>query len=458
MRQQIRPESSSEPAEAPPSQPGGAGTGNGQTEATAPAARGTEAGDSPPAKRPLYRRPAVWIVAVLLVIGCVAGGLYWLHARQFEETDDAFIDGNIIPVGTKVAGLVKDVFVDDNQAVEAGQKLVQIDPADFQARLEQAQANLQAAQAKFDVAQTNLTLTRANSQAGLDQAKAAVTQAEALVRSAQSQQASAQADVVAAQAESTRRQADLKRYEALDPRVVSQQQLDIARAASESAEAQLTAAQKRVGAAESQIHEAEARVTQAQSALAAANTVKEQVASAQAKVRRAQAEADQAQAAVDLAKLELSYTTIVAPAAGRVTRKNAQPGQYLSVGQSLAAVVTPEIWVVANFKETQLTHMHQGQPVTIAVDAYPDKEFHGHIDSIQAGTGSRFSLLPPENATGNYVKVVQRVPVKIVFDEQPEEKRLLAPGMSVVPSVRITAGPNEPPLPIVPATQTAQAK
>ncbi|MCC7351696.1 MAG: HlyD family secretion protein [Phycisphaerales bacterium] len=408
-------------------------------------------------RRRLFQHPLVIAIAGVILVLLVAGGvLYWLHARQFEETDDAFIEGNVIPVGSRVAGLVKEVLINDNQTVEAGQQLVRIDPADFIVRHEQAQSNLKAAEARLDVAQTKLTLTKANSQAALEQARAAVVQADAMVHSAQSQQASAQADVIAAEAESTRRQADLKRYEALDPRVVSQQQLDIARAAAESAEAQKTAAQKRVAAAESQIREAQARVSQARGALAAADTVQQQIDAAQAMVRQAQADVDQARSAADLTRLDLSYTTIIAPSAGRIARKNVQPGQYLSVGQPISAIVTPEVWVVANFKETQLTRMRQGQPVTIRVDAYPNREFHGHVDSIQAGTGSRFSLLPPENATGNYVKVVQRIPVKIIFDEPPQTLSLLAPGMSVVPSVRIGTSSNELPLPMIPTTRVTQ--
>jgi membrane fusion protein (multidrug efflux system) len=272
-----------------------------------------------------------------------------------------------------------------------------------------------------------------------------VKSATAAVETARSQLASAQADVVSAQAEATRREADEKRLKGLDPRAVTQSQLDAARAAAEAARAQLVAARKRVSAAEAGVSEAQAKVSAAEGVLAAARTAQQQIAAAEANARYAEAQVNQAQAQVDAAVLDLSYTTIKAPAAGRVTRKNVQPGQYVQVGQALLAVVPADFWVTANFKETQLTHMRVGQPVDIDVDAFPDRTFHGHVESIQAGTGSRFSLLPPENATGNYVKVVQRVPVKITFDHDRSDEKLLGIGMSVTPEVRVLGAPPAPP-------------
>jgi len=262
--------------------------------------------------------------------------------------------------------------------------------------------------------------------------------ATAGVDTAQSQLASAQADVTSAQAEATRRQADQKRYTSLDPRGTSEAQLDAMRAAADAASAQLVAANKRVTAAESGINEARARVASAQGVLAAARTAEQQIAAAEAKSRYAQAQVGQAQAQLDAAMLNLSYASIKAPVAGRVTRKNVHSGQYLQVGQTLLAIVPQDFWVTANFKETQLTRMRVGQPVEIYVDAFPDRTFHGRIESFQAGTGARFSLLPAENATGNYVKVVQRVPVKIVFEQGDQAGQFLGLGMSILPVVHVT--------------------
>ncbi|MGN6506045.1 MAG: HlyD family efflux transporter periplasmic adaptor subunit, partial [Tepidisphaeraceae bacterium] len=199
---------------------------------------------------------------------------------------------------------------------------------------------------------------------------------------------------------------------------------------------------------------ADAKVAAAQGVLAAAETAKQQIAAAEAKSRYADAQVGKAQAVVDAAMLDVSYTTIKAPAAGRVTRKNIQPGQYVQVGQSLLAVVPQAFWVTANFKETQLTHMRVGQPVEISVDAFPGTTLHGHVQSVQAGTGARFSMLPAENATGNYVKVVQRVPVKIVLDSQDKTEGLLGLGMSVTPSVRLI----DPPAAGTPGSETAAAR
>jgi membrane fusion protein (multidrug efflux system) len=392
-------------------------------------------------RRPIYRRPIGMILLVLIVIAGIGGTAWWLYARQFEETDDAFIDGNVIPIGARVAGQVQAVNVNDNQLVKAGDVLAVIDPRDIQARLAQANAALDAARAEAEASKTNVQLTQANTQAMLTQGQAGVESANAAVETAKSQLESAEADVTSAQAESTRRQADEKRLTGLDKRGVSEAQLDATHAAASAARSQVLAANKRVAAAKAGVIEAKAKVAAAQGVLAAANTAKEQVAAAQAKARYAEAQVGIAQAQVDAARLDLSYTTIKAPTAGRVTRKNIQPGQYLQVGQTLLAIVPDDFWVTANFKETQLTEMRVGQPVDIYVDTFPDRTFHGHVQSIQAGTGARFSMLPAENATGNFVKVVQRVPVKITFDKDHSDQSFLGVGMSVVPKVRITETP-----------------
>ena len=397
----------------------------------------------------MHKRPAFWLAVCLLIL---AGGgvIYWLHTRGYEETDDAFVDGEIVQVSAKVLGLIQSVEVQDNQDVAAGTVLVRIDARDLQAALDRAEAALEAAQAKREVARTNVELIRANTEAALTQAQAGVEQAKAAIQSSQSRLASSRADVTAAEAEATRRLADLKRYQSLDPRATSQQQLDAAQAEADASSANLTAARMRAAAAGDAVTEAQAMAVQAEGTLAVAKTGPQQVTVAMAQEKNAQADVDEARALVEAAQLNLSYTTIVAPVAGRVTRRTARQGQYLQTGQIVLALVEPEVWVTANFKETQLAHMSAGQDVEIAVDSYPGHTFHGKIDSIQAGSGARFSLLPPENATGNYVKVVQRVPVKIALDPDVTREWLLAPGMSVVPRVRV-GGEKQHPAPIMPS-------
>jgi len=403
--------------------------------------------------QPTARKSVALIIFLTIVlVGGGAGYLYWRHARQYETTDDAFIESDVTPVSSKVAGQVLEVLVADNQPVKAGDVIVRIDPRDLEARVNQQKAAVASAEARLLVAQTNVDLTRTSSESALAEAAAALEGAKAGVSSAQSQVASAKADVAAAQAEADRRTADLKRFEALDRRVVSQQQLDAAKAAADSATANLQAAQKRLAAAESRVTESEAKVTQAQASLKSAAMTAEQLAVAQAQAKAAAAAVEQARAELSAAELNLSYAVVKAPSTGRIARKNVQLGQYLQVGQPILAIVRPLPWVVANFKETQLTRMHVGQHVDVKVDVYPDRSFDAHIESIQSGTGSRFSLLPPENATGNYVKVVQRVPVKIVFKTPVEAGLLLAPGMSVEPRVHVMTGSGED-APLEPGTQ-----
>jgi len=411
----------------------------------------TEDGQKQAPRKPFRSVPALLVIVALIVLGGVGGLIYWLHVRQYEDTDDAFIDGEIVQVSAKVAGIIQSVEVKDNEDVAAGTVLVRLDPRDLQATLNAAKAALEAAEARLEAAKTNVDLVRANTEASLAEAQAGVKQAKAAIESSQSHLASSRADVSAAEAETTRRQADLKRYKSLDQRAVSRQQMDAAQAAADSAEANLAAARKRSSAAESAVMEAQAREAYAEGMLAAAQTGPQQIAAAVAQAKNAQAAADEAKAALDEAELNLSYATIRAPVAGRVTRRTARKGQYLQVGQIVLALVQPDIWVTANFKENQITHMARGQDVQVEVDAYPGQTFHGKVDSIQAGSGARFSMLPPENATGNYVKVVQRVPVKIVLDPDASRQWLLAPGMSVVPRVYVGVGGDQRPLPIEPS-------
>ena len=431
--------------------------------------------------RPLYKRPAVLVLAAMvLIIGAIIGLRYWLYARSHESTDDAFIDGHIIQISPKASGYVVRVYVTDNQQVKAGDLIVELDARDYQARLEQAKAALDAGLAKQNEARTNVSLTRATVAASIQQASATVRQARSGVESSRAGAASSQsrasqaasavstaqadleqarAQVLAAEAETMRANADVDRYQELFGKdEVSKQQLDQAVAAARTANAQLDSARQKVVATVAQVNEArsakaaavetarqaqtqiagsQAGVGEALGRLAQANTAPQQVAVSQAQSETAGATTEQLRAEVEQAELELSYTKIYATEDGRVTRKSVEEGALVQIGEPLLAIVPGNVWVTANFKESQIGRMAAGQPVDINVDAYPDKVFRGHLDSIQAGTGARFSLIPPENATGNYVKVVQRVPVKIVFDEPPDPKHMLAPGMSVVPEVSV---------------------
>jgi len=432
-------------------------------------------------KKPLYRRPAFLAVAgLVLIIGLVLGLRYWTYARAHESTDDAFVDGTVVQLSPKVSGYVTKVYVRDNQEVKEGDLIAEIDARDYEARLEQARAALAAGEARLREARTGVELTRATARANVQQASATVQQARSAVASqsaaasaertritqagagiatAQANAAQAQAQVTAAEAEAARANADVQRYQELFSKdEISRQRLDQATAVAATANAQVTAARQRVAAAEAQVNEArsaqatasetarraqtqiggaQAGVNEALGRLAQANTAPQQVAVSQAQAETAGASIEELRAAVSQAELELSYTKLYAPQAGRVTRKAVEEGALVQVGQPLLAIVSGDVWVTANFKESQVGKLRQGQAVELYVDAYPDKVFKGHVDSIQAGTGSAFSLIPPENATGNYVKVVQRVPVKLVFDEQPDEQHMLAPGMSVEPEVRI---------------------
>ncbi|MCY2925758.1 MAG: HlyD family secretion protein [Planctomycetota bacterium] len=434
---------------------------------------------------PRKRTRLLIIAGVLAVISLAVGVPYWLWARQYESTDDASVEGHVIPVAPKIGGQVLEVFVKDNELVKEGQPLVKIDPRDATARLAQAEAALKSAQSRAEAAKVYVELTRMTSQAELDAATAGVAiakdaagsaaagvdvatskilQADARVGSAKAFVEQAHAQIAADQAEADRTAADLKRYSQLKATgSITNQQFDAATAASQAAGAHLAAAQKAVVSAQAQRVEADAAakaaqdgvkqaqaalaqanssITQAEAKLALANVTAQRVAQAVAQHQGAEADVLLAQANLRQGQDQLAYTTVLAPQAGRVTRKGVQVGSYVQIGQPMLAVVPLKVWVVANFKETQLTHMKPGQAISVTVDAYPGQSFPAHLDSVQSGTGARFSLLPPENATGNFVKVVQRVPVKIVFDVEsggqgPWERFLLAPGMSVVPEVKV---------------------
>jgi membrane fusion protein (multidrug efflux system) len=374
---------------------------------------------------------------VFLVVAALAVH-YYLYAIAHESTDDAFIEGHIVPISAKVASYVSRLHVDDNVHVKQGDLLVELDARDFEARLAQARANLAAALARHRSAEINVKVVDTTSGAGVDQAKSGLVAAERQVDEARSRVAQARAQVVAAETEATRAHDDAQRYERLlQYHAVSRQERDNAIAADRATAANLDGARQAQQAAADNLRRTGSQLGEAKAQLASARSAPNRVAFSRAQVDTTAAEIAQAEAEVRQAELNLSYTKIYAPERGKITRKGVEPGAYVEIGQTLFSIVPDRLWVLANFKETQLRHMRPGQPVTIEVDAYPDREFHGHVDSIQAGSGARFSLLPPENATGNYVKVVQRVPVKIVFDDPPDPAYPLGPGMSVVPVVKV---------------------
>jgi len=402
---------------------------------------GTVDSGSPAASVPRrhYRRRILRALGVVAVLPLLTLGVHYvLYARAHESTDDAFIDGHIVGMSPKVASYVARVYVDDNTHVKAGDLLVELDPRDFEARLAQARANLAATTQQHRAAFLNARIVERTAGASVQQAEAAVATAERQVDGARSRVEQARAQVVSAGAEATRAAADVRRYEnLLKYGAVSHQERDNAVATTDKAAADLDAAQKAQQAVADTLRQQEAQLAQERARLASAQAAPDQIAQSRAQADQLAAQTVQYEAAVHQAELDLSYTKLYAPESGRVTRKSVEPGAYVQVGQTLFSIVPDRVWVVANFKETQLRHMRPGQPVTVRVDAYPDRVFQGHVDSIQAGSGARFSLLPPENATGNYVKVVQRVPVKIVIDEAADPQHVFGPGMSVVPEVRV---------------------
>ena len=371
------------------------------------------------------------LVAILFIAAVVIGGAtYWWLNRGLASTDDAFVDGNTVTLSPQVGGPVLRLLVNDNQSVKAGDLLFEIDPSDYQAAFASASANLDAALAGEAQARANLELTRASTAAtvkeaesGLDLAKAGVGQAEA--------------ELTAAVAEAERAAADAKRYAALSKNdYATRQTLDQAQATARQTAAQQLADAQAVAVAKAKIGQAEAQLAQAQ-------TAAQQIAVREAELRSATAAVEAARANLRTAELNLSYTRIVAPHYGYITKRQINAGDVVQKNQTLATLVFGQPWVTANFKETQLTDMRPGQPVDIEVDAYPGVAFKGHVDSIMHGTGSHFALLPPENATGNYVKVVQRVPVKIILDGPPDSEHVLGLGMSVVPTVNMRPGTPE---------------
>ncbi|WP_338928947.1 HlyD family secretion protein [Roseomonas mucosa] len=378
-----------------PDENGGNGKPDGSEERKDPAPQdGKDGKDKDDGKQKTNRLPLI-IGGVLLLIAIIGGTWYWWTTRNLASTDDAYTEGRAITIAPQVSGYVTELRVRDNQFVHAGDVILRIDPRDYIARRDQAAANLELAEAQLHSAEIDLDIARTRFPA---------------------EQKSAEAQLSAARASQTQAQSDYRRQRSVDPRATTQTNIDTATATLQSATAQ---------------------VNQAQAQLQIANLAQQNIDQAEAAVRQRRAQIDEAKANLAQAEVTLSYTEIRSPQDGRVTRRNVEQGGFLQQGQSVMSLVTPEVWVVANFKENQLDGMRPGQRVAIEVDAFPGLELHGHVDSIQMGSGARFSTFPAENATGNFVKIVRRVPVKIVIDSGLPADMPMPLGLSVVPTVTL---------------------
>jgi membrane fusion protein (multidrug efflux system) len=356
----------------------------------------TDKADTPDEAARKQRRPAVRIIAIVVIAALAIGGVYyWLSSAGVESTDDAYTDGRAIAISPQISGRVVSLDVTDNQFVKAGQPLIHIDPGQFIFDRDQARGVLETAKALLAGQKYAAEIARQNFPAILS---------------------SAQADLASAQANLLRRQADFARQKDLPKPATTQQDYDLAKSAFEQAQAQVLQAQ--------------ARVTQA-------TPVQQNIGEADAQVGQLSGQVDQAQAKLDQAELNLSYTVVKADHDGWITKRNIEAGNYVTAGQQILSIVSPEVWITANFKESQLRSMRPGQSVKIKIDAYPDLDLRGHVDSVQLGSGSKFTAFPPENATGNFVKIVQRVPVKIAIDSGLDPKIPLPLGISAEPVVSV---------------------
>jgi membrane fusion protein (multidrug efflux system) len=351
-------------------------------------------GETP--QTPKKRRPLVWFILALVAIAAGGEGFhYWVEHRNLESTDDAFVDGRAVTISPQISGLVVSLDVTDNQFVHKGQPLIHIDPRQYQNDRDQAEGTLATSKAQLAGNKLGVAIAKKNFPAQLQQAQAQLATAQATLK---------------------RAQADYDRQKSLPKLATSQQEVD-------QATATLSQAQAQVMLAEAQVEVAE--------------PVTERIDQTQTEVGQLTGQVEQAQSKLDQANLNLSWTIVTAPQDGWITKRNVEVGNYISPGQQIFSIVSPEVWVTANFKENQLTFMRPGQPVDIEVDAYPDLKLKGHVDSLQLGSGSKFTAFPPENATGNFVKIVQRIPVKIVIDSGLDPQIPLPLGISVVPTVTV---------------------
>jgi membrane fusion protein (multidrug efflux system) len=386
-------------------------------------------------------KPIVFLVAIVAI---VLVGWFWWESRQWEDTDDAEIDGHIYPISARISGHVIRVNYDDGQVVRKGDVLVVIDPTDYQVALERAHADYQDALAQADAARYGVPVSSVGSVSQIRSAGADMASAQAGVAAAQKEAEAAQAQVQEAQADAVKLNTDVTRYQQLlGKHEISQQQFDAAIAAATAANATVEARKAALLAANAQVKQAQSRIEQAQAEVRNAQVTPKTVAATQAKAASADAQALRSKAALDQAQLNLSYTTVVAPVDGVIGKRSVQVGSNVAIGQDMLAIVPlNDVWLTANFKETQLSHMCPGQYTKVKVDTYGGRKWDAHVSNIGGATGAKFSLLPPENATGNYVKVVQRIPVRIDFDGhgKPDFNKdgLLRPGMSVEPDVRVS--------------------
>lgn len=399
--------------------------------------------------KPSRAKPRSRMLAIVLGVGLVAAmvaAFFWWHSRNRVSTDDAEVDGHIAPVSAKISGSVLEVFIKENQMVKTGDVLVRIDPRDFQAKVDQQRAALALAESQARAAQVSVPLTRQTTESGTSSVSAVVASAEAQAtqanlaaqQAATSDLAYAHSNLAAAEANNEKAQADVARVRPLMEKAeIAQQQFDSYIAAAKVAAAQLKAAHDRVESAQqaaansrAAAQAAQAHVEEARAQLAQSKANQQQVQVFAAQAASAVARVQEAQANLAAAQLNLSYTTIVAPLDGAVTKKSVEVGEIVQPGQALMAIIPlKDVWVTANFKETDLADVHPGQKAEVKIDMY-GRTIEGRVDSLSGGTGGRMSLLPPENATGNFVKVVQRIPVKIVFDSLPSDVHL-RPGMNV---------------------------
>jgi membrane fusion protein (multidrug efflux system) len=381
---------------------------------------------------PGFRIAIIIGVVVLLVVGFFV----YRYVTSYESTDDAEVDGHINSISARISGHVIKLNVLDNQYVQAGTVLVEIDPADYQVAYERAKADFDDAQAAAAGAGVNVPITSVNTTSQVSATEADVASARAGIAAAKQQFEAAKAQLAQARANDVKAQNDLGRYKQLvDKQEISEQQYDEAVAASKASAAAVDAASATADAAQSQVTQAQGRLVQAEANLSNARTAPRQMEVIRSRAASALAEAQLKKAALDQAQLNLQYTKITAPVAGVVSDRTVEVGQNVAPGQELMKVIPlNDVWITADFKETQLREMKVGQPVTIEVDAN-GRKYRGKVDSIAGASGARFSLLPPENATGNYVKVVQRIPVKIVLDPGENNDQSLRPGMSVEPKV-----------------------
>ena len=380
-------------------------------------------------------RIAIIIGAVVLLL---ATFFVYRYVSSYESTDDAQVDGHINSISARISGHVIKLNVDDNQYVQPGTVLVEIDPADYQVAFERAKADFEDAQAAAAAAGVNVPITSVSTTSQVSSSEADVASARAAISGAKQQFAAAKAQLDQAEANNVKAQNDLGRYKQLvEKQEISQQQYDQAVAAAAASAAAVQAARSLADAAQSQVTEAQGRLVQAEANWRNAQTAPKQMQVIRSRAASAEAEAQRKKADLDQARLNLEYTKIIAPVAGVVSNRTVEVGQNVAPGQELMKIIPlNDVWITANFKETQLRDMKVGRPVTVEVDAN-GRKYHGKVDSIAGASGARFSLLPPENATGNYVKVVQRIPVKIVLDPGENKDQSLRPGMSVTPKVWI---------------------